>query len=83
MSIHDGKRRRMLKREIDDTMKLSEYAMTIGHTKKNVSGKSCTLSIFRLFFLSMPATACQPTGTVPACSHGITEAIKAVREELS
>lgn len=57
--------------------------MTIDLTKKNAGGKTCILSIFWFFILSMPATACQPVGTMPACGPGIPEAIKAVGGELS
>lgn len=48
-----------------------EYSKTINRTKKNVGAVSCTRSIFRPFLLSVPAYSCQPTGTMPASSHGI------------
>lgn len=38
------------------------FVITVDHTKKNVGGKSCIPSVSRLFFHSMPATACQPSG---------------------
>lgn len=74
MLTQDAKRGRM---DVDERscqcheMVSCEYSKTIDRTKKNIGGASCTRSIFWPFLLSVPAYACQPTGTMPASSHGI------------
>lgn len=56
--------------------------MTIDITK-NAGGKSCVVSISWLVIVAMPATACQPAGTMPVCSSVIPKATKAVGGEPS
>lgn len=78
--MDEGKQGRMLKGNGEYYETVIWWTLIIRRKRR---WKSYFLSISRLFFLSMPVTACQPAGTVPACSRGVPEAIKAVGIELS
>lgn len=41
------------------------------------------VTVIQFFFLSMPAAACHPTGSMPVCTCGMPEAFEANGGKLS